>query len=142
MKYIGIDYGAKRVGIAISDGEGRIAFPRTTMPNDDNLMARLQEVIRVEKIDSIVIGDTKTHGGEPNPISAEADTFARSLAGQSKLPVDRGWELWSSMEVGKSAIKGHEHDDSSAAAFILQRFLDMQKNDGSATGSRMNDAEE
>jgi RNase H-fold protein (predicted Holliday junction resolvase) len=46
---------------------------------------------------------------------------------QSGLPIERSWEVWSSIEAGRFAGKGHEHDDASAAAFILQRFLDMRK---------------
>jgi putative pre-16S rRNA nuclease len=131
MRYLGIDYGAKRVGIAVSDAAGAIAFPRTTISNDDSLAAHLQDVIQEEKIDAIVMGDTKSHGGAENSVSKAANAFAESLKAQTGLEVIRSWELWSTMEVGKLATKGHEHDDAAAAAFILQRYLDMQKNDGS-----------
>jgi putative Holliday junction resolvase len=127
MKYLGIDYGGRRVGIAVSDAAGAIAFPRKTLPNDAALLDQLQAVIREEKIESIVMGDTKSHGGADNPVSAQADEFAALLANETGLPLERSWEVWSSIEAGKSAIKGHEHDDASAAAFILQRFLDMKE---------------
>ncbi len=126
MKYLGIDYGAKRVGIAVSDADGSIAFPRATIANDDGLIAAMRKAILEEKVGHIVIGDTKSHGGAPNPVSKEADSFAESLKAQTGLPVERSWELWSTMEAGKLAGKGREHDDAAAAAFILQRFLDMK----------------
>src|SRR5277367_2568238 len=109
MKYLGIDYGGKRVGIAVSDAAGMIAFPRTTVPNDGGLIAHIQTVIQEEHVDSIVVGDTKSHNGANNPISKEADAFVEDLARGTGLPVERSWELWSSIEAGKSAIKGHEH---------------------------------
>ena len=128
MKYLGIDFGAKRVGVAVSDARGTIAFPRSTIPNDERLLAQLQEVVRVDEVESIVVGDTRSHGGAPNTISDKADAFAASLARETGLPLERSWEAWSSIEAGKLAPKGAEHNDASAAAFILQRFLDMKKN--------------
>jgi len=128
MKYLCIDYGSKRVGYAVSDAAGTIAFPRATLQNDDRLMEFIRNIIRDENIGSIVLGDTKSHGGAANPVSEQADAFAESLKKQTGLPVERSWEAWSSIEVGKFAPKGREHDDAAAAAFILQRFLDMRKN--------------
>jgi putative Holliday junction resolvase len=127
MKYLCIDYGSKRVGLSVSDAAGTIAFPRITLQNSDRLMDQIQEVTKAERIESIVIGDTKSHGGAANSVSDEADIFAENLQKQTGLPVERSWEAWSSMEAGKFAPKGHEHDDAAAAAFILQRFLDMRK---------------
>ena len=127
MKYLCIDFGSKRIGLAVSDTAGTIAFPRMTLNNDDQLMGRIQEMVRDEKIESIVIGDTKSLGGATNPVSEQADAFAEKLKKQTELPIERSWEAWSSIEVGKFAPKGREHDDAAAAAFILQRFLDMRK---------------
>jgi len=126
MKYLCIDYGSKRVGLAVSDVGGTIAFPRSTLQNDDRLSDRIQEVIDEEKIESIVVGDTKSHGGAANSVSEQADAFVEAIKKQTGLPMERSWEAWSSIEVGKLAPKGHEHDDAAAAAFILQRFLDMK----------------
>lgn len=127
MKYVCIDYGAKRVGISVSDAAGSIAFPRETLPNDARLKAALSELIEREKIESVVVGDTLSHGGARNDVSAAAQAFSDELAQKSGLPVERAWEVWSSIEAGRFAPKGKEHDDAAAAAFILQRFLDMRK---------------
>ena len=127
MKYLCIDYGSKRIGLAVSDTAGVIAFPRTTLQNDDHVMELIREVIRDEKIESVVMGDTKSHGGAANSVSSEANTFADKIKNQTGLPVGSSWEAWSSIEAGKFAPKGREHDDAAAAAFILQRFLDMRK---------------
>lgn len=127
MKYLCIDYGAKRVGISVSDAAGTIAFPRKTLPNDAQLKARIEEIIMQEGVASIVVGDTLSHGGARNSVSAAAQSFSDELAEQSGLPIKRAWEVWSSIEAGRLAPKGKEHDDAAAAAFILQRFLDMHQ---------------
>ncbi|OGG52050.1 hypothetical protein A3C18_01970 [Candidatus Kaiserbacteria bacterium RIFCSPHIGHO2_02_FULL_54_11b] len=126
-KYLGIDYGSKRVGIAISDEAGTIAFPRTTLPNDEKLMPQLVALVENEKIGSIVVGDTRSHGGKDNPVTVEAEAFVTSLQAVVTAPIERVWEMWSSMEASRYAEKGNEHKDEAAAAIILQRFLDMRR---------------
>ena len=126
MKYLGIDYGSRRVGVAVSDAEGTIAFPRTTLANDDQLFARLREVIEKEHIGMLVVGDTRSHGGADNPVTPEAEAFVATLERETKLPVERVWEMWSSIEASRYAPEGKEHDDAAAAAIILQRYLDIR----------------
>lgn len=126
MKYLGIDFGTKRVGVAISDAAGMIAFPRVTLPNDEQLFSQLSELVKNEKIESIVVGDTRSHGGGENPVTAEADSFVTALKGAIAVPVERMWEMWSSIEASRYAPEGKGHDDASAAAVILQRFLDTK----------------
>lgn len=126
MKYLGIDYGAKRVGIAISDAAGTIAFPRATLPNNEQLFSQLTELVKNEKITTIVVGDTRSHSNKDNPVTAEAEAFVTALEGAIAVPVERIWEMWSSIEASRYAPEGKGHDDASAAAVILQRFLDTK----------------
>ena len=126
MKYLGIDYGAKRVGIAISDAAGTIAFPRATLPNDAQLFSQLAELGRNEKIGGIVVGDTRSHGGRDNPVTAGAEAFVAALQTAVAVPIERIWEMWSSIEASRYAPEDKGHDDASAAAIILQRFLDIR----------------
>jgi putative Holliday junction resolvase len=128
MRYLGIDYGARRIGIAVSDEAGSFAFPKETIPNDATSIDRIQTLIKHESVGHIVIGDTRATNGVSNAITPEADAFAKSLESHSKVPVSRSWEAWSSIEASRFAPKGREHDDASAAAIILQRFLDTQGN--------------
>jgi putative Holliday junction resolvase len=129
MRYLGIDYGAKRLGIATSDEGGSFAFPKETLPNDNTAIDRIANIVAHEHVTEIVIGDTRAVGGGENPITAEAEAFAESLARYVKVPVQKGWEAWSSIEASRFAPKGREHDDAAAAAIILQRFLDSRKKD-------------
>lgn len=125
MKYLGIDYGSRWVGIAVSNTEGTIAFPRLTLANDDGFLAHLAEVISKEKIEHVIVGDTRSHGGGANPVTAEAEKFMEELARTTNLPVSRAFEVFSSIEASRHAPNTKQHDDSAAAAVILQRFLDM-----------------
>lgn len=125
MKYLGIDYGAKYVGIAISDGEGKIAFPRAEVPNDGNLLPFITRMIREEDINVAIIGDTRTLGGGTNPITNEAEAFVDELKKHTTIAVEPAFEGWSSIEASRYAPKGQEHNNAAAAAIILQRFLDM-----------------
>ena len=125
MKYLGIDFGMKRVGTAVSNEEGTIAFPRATFKNDESLVAEILNIVEAEKIDEIVIGDTKALSGEPNPIvSLSADLFIEELKESITIPITKAFEGWSSIEASRYAPKGKEHDDAAAAAIILQRYLD------------------
>ena len=79
-----------------------------------------------EKIGAIVVGDTRTASGAPNIASLSADLFIEELKSAIAIPIHRGFEAWSSIEASRYAPKGKEHDDSAAAAIILQRFLDSR----------------
>ena len=127
MKFLGIDYGARRVGLAISDTEGMIAFPHTVVPNNDGLVQTIAEVIRKERVQSVVIGDTRALSGAENPVTREAEEFAKVLSADAGVPVATIWEAWSSVEASRFAPKGREHDDAAAAAVILQRYLDTKQ---------------
>jgi len=126
MRYLGIDYGARRLGLALSDEAGGFAFPRETIPNDTTSIDRIAEIVRKEHVGTIVLGDTRAANGTGNAVTAEADSFAKTLEAHAKVPVERVWEAWSSVEASRFAPKGKEHDDSAAAAIILQRYLDSQ----------------
>lgn len=124
MRYIGIDYGTRQVGVAVSDPAGAFAFPRTTLENDAKLVGALCGLARDEEAAAFVLGDTRALSGGENPVTAAADAFAKRLESECGLPVHRMREAWSSAEAMRYAPAGKRHDDSAAAAIILQRFLD------------------
>ena len=123
MKYLGVDYGAKRVGLAVSDANGSIAFPLETVDTAAAL-TRIIQLVQEKGLKTIIVGDTLFHGGVENPVTREAQEFCDRLARETGLPVSRASEAWSSVEASRFAPKGSEHDDAAAAAIILQRFLD------------------
>lgn len=124
MRYIGIDYGTKHVGVAMSDVGGGFAFPREALANDARLVAVLSELAAREGAGAFVVGDTRAASGEENAVTAESDSFCEKLARESGMPAHRVREAWSSAEAMRFAPPGRRHDDSAAAAIILQRYLD------------------
>ena len=125
MKYLGIDYGAKRVGLAVSDGSGTIAFPRETLENTESLIGELSRIVENEHIEKIIVGDTRALTGAPNPITEEADRFVEALTAAVPVPIEKIFEAFSSVEAARYT-EGEKRDDA-AAAIILQRYLDMHQ---------------
>lgn len=125
MKYLGIDYGTKRVGTAVSDEEGKIAFPQTVLKNDKNLTAALAALCRERGVSEIVIGDSRKLSGEPNAISPEIEKLKIALAEETKLQTHYEPEFWSSAQAERFQGKTDKLD-ASAAAIILQSFLDKK----------------
>lgn len=122
MKYLGIDYGSKRVGIAVSDERGVIAFPRFVVENNERLPSRIAEIAHDEDVQQVIIGDARASSGLENPITGEAEKFAAELRARG-ISTQFVPELWSSVEAARYN-GGRDHNDASAAAIILQRFLD------------------
>ena len=122
MKYLGIDYGTKRVGIALSDERGSIAFPHSVLQNDDSLLPALAMLIEREQVMKIAIGDTRASGGAENVITPNVEAFAIALRKRG-VSVTLVPELLSSFEAGRY-VRASGQSDASAAAIILQRYLD------------------
>ncbi|MES3032236.1 MAG: Holliday junction resolvase RuvX [Patescibacteria group bacterium] len=142
MRILGIDYGTKRIGIAISDENSTLAFPKEIIPNDVNTMKRLGEIIGKEKVGELVIGESVDFSGALNALSARIEVFILELGEKFKLPIHKQKEFLTSVEArrgvgGKtSASPSQSHSkvkqiksgriDASAAALILQRYLDKK----------------
>lgn len=127
MKVVGIDFGSKRIGVAISDADGLMAFPKATLPNDRMLMTNIKDIIASEKVGAVVIGESTARDGNDNPIMGSARQFAEELGWETNLPVDFEPEFYSSAEArllkeqasGKPAVMV----DAEAAAVILNSYL-------------------
>ncbi len=123
MKYLGIDYGTKRVGIATSDAEGRMAFPLQVVPHTKKLTETIASICRDEGVGSIVLGESHDFDGKPNPIMKAIGSFAETLKEATGLPVEFMPEVLSSREAARVTGTG-KSNDASAAAIVLQSYLD------------------
>ncbi len=127
MKYLGIDYGEKRVGIAISDIEAKVAFPKIVLENNGELIKKITDLCIESEIGAIVIGESKDYKGEDNKISPKIISFKRDLSSAIKLPIFLEPEFMTSMQVEKTFGKT-DMLDASAASIILQTFMDKERN--------------
>ncbi len=123
MRYLGIDFGSKRVGLAISDEENKIAFPNAVLPNNKNLIESLLKIIKEENVGMIVMGESNNFAGEPNKIMKEIEIFKTLLEQETKLKVIFEPEFWTSVQA-KSIHGENSMHDASAASIILQSYLD------------------
>jgi len=123
MRFLGIDYGKKRIGLALSDDEGRLAFPKEILFNDKKFFLRLAEIIKEEEIGEIVLGDSEDFKGKPNEVMEEINDFAKELKEKFSVPVFFQKEFLTSVEARRYQAK-REKADARAAALILQRYLD------------------
>lgn len=122
MKLMAIDYGEKRVGIASTDDSGKFAIPRAVWPNDEDLIHRVLEFRHKEKIDKIVLGESKNYRGEPNPIQKQISAFKKILE-EHGLEVVYHPEILTTLEARR--LQGNtDLTDASAAALILRNFID------------------
>lgn len=126
MRILGLDYGAKRIGIALSDESHSFAFPHATIPNDGAAIDRIRDICKKEAVHEIAMGDTRASNDQANAITVAAEAFARAVEECTGTTVVLIREAWSSAEAARFAPKG-VHDDSSAAAIILQRHLDSRR---------------
>ena len=139
MRYLGVDYGEKRVGLAISDPEGRMAFPYKTIKNNLELIDTIHNICGTEEISAIVLGESHDLSGKPNKVMGCIEEFKRNLEAELDLPIYFEKEFMTSMHADMPKSKNifsarktkkvtGEKDDSKAATLILQRFLDRENN--------------
>ncbi len=126
MKILGIDYGTKRIGLALSDESGGFAFPHSIV-STPNALAAICALVDTEKIDCIVIGYSVASNGLENETATKAVLFKEKLIAAISIPIIFEREDFSSFEAHRYQIKAGNRDDS-AAAIILQRFLDKKRN--------------
>jgi len=148
MKYIGIDYGTKKTGIAISDPLGTLAFPREVLVTDKSLLKTIADLIIAEEIGGVVVGESLNLQGGLNKVAAKAGEFANRLKTfiGSDIKVSFEDERFSTQQARalpneqmargtlsnkrKGANKSTGLADAQAAAIILQSFLDKQRHVG------------
>ncbi len=143
MKYLGIDYGTKKIGIAISDKCGKIAFPKKIIKLDINIIDAILNIINEENIQKIIIGKSINMDGSDNKLQIYINKFIKKLKENTDKEIELIDERMSSISArsylynkgntaktrwtGKENKKRREAVDAGAAAIILQRYLDKNK---------------
>ena len=137
MKYLALDYGLKRVGVAVSDPEGRMAFPRCTLARDtrDGFFSELLALLERERPDAVVLGLPLHVDGTECLTTRQVRNFAASLKRRMALPLYWMDEALTSRqaesdlrEAGLSARAIKQVVDQQAAVRILETFLAQPEN--------------
>ncbi len=122
MRYLGIDYGSKRVGVALSDEMGTMAFPHKVLPNTPALRKELEAIIEEKQVGEIVIGHSLDKSGQPNKVQAAIEGLITDLTLATGLPIHLQPEQFSTQAALQ--IQGRtDMTDAAAAALILDSYL-------------------
>lgn len=133
--YLGVDYGTKRIGLALADELG-IALPLGTIPGVDfsDWLEKMKQVMNERKVDELVIGYPIHMDGVVGKRAKEVDVFVSELAKEFNLPVHRVDERLTSVAAAESIqgkAKGKKKRkpadgriDATAASLILRDFID------------------
>lgn len=131
MRYMGIDYGSKRVGVSLSDENGRMAFPKGVIPNNRYLMGEIKDICKGHKVEKVIVGESRDFNMNENPVFKDARFFAAEVGRDTGLPVEFEPEFLTSHEAERTnhTLGGNNPFlDASAATIILQSYLDKIKN--------------
>lgn len=124
---MGIDFGTKRIGVALSDESGTLAFPHSVIASGPAAAAAAAVLARREGVGTVVVGLSSDFKNRENPVMIPARAFADELARTAEVPVVFEPEFLTSMEA--SRIQGeHEKSDASAAALILNSYILRTRN--------------
>ena len=124
MRWLGVDWGGARVGIAACDPEERVAAPMEIVPASAAFPA-IRAIARREEAGGIVIGLPLTLGGDEGDAARRARKLGARLA-RLGLPVEYEDERLSSAAAERGSPRGAPADDV-AAALLLQQFIDRRR---------------
>jgi putative Holliday junction resolvase len=138
-RVLGIDLGSRRIGVAVSDGLGLTAQPRTTIARHGGVrdLDAIAAAAKEADADRIVLGLPLDPEGQEGPAAQRARVFADKLRAAVGLPVELIDESFSTVEAEEvllaadvSRAKRKQVIDKMAAAVILQRWLDARPSPG------------
>lgn len=127
MRVAALDYGTRRVGVAVANTELGIAFPAAVLPNDLEQIARW---LQQEQIERVVIGVPYLMWGEQGERVREVEAFAQQLRERLNIPVDLFDERLTTAEAERRLREGEYSRarrerivDAVAAAILLETYL-------------------
>jgi len=141
MRYLAIDYGTKRTGLAICDSGETIASPLTVIQGQKELLKKIAEVVETENVEAIVLGLPLNMTGSESAQTKLVLKFAEQLKDYLHIPVHFQDERLSSFGAEEKLTfakftrgKKRKRLDAIAAAEILEAFLE-QKTPRNSTGT-------
>ena len=135
-RILALDYGAKRIGVALSDPLMTFAYPHITINNDDKIWNELDRIITEKSISKVIMGYPFREDGKPPSLSQQIDKFKKQLEVRYSLEVLLWDERYTSsiateMMILSNNKRSKRRDkgivDRNAAAIILQEYLNGLK---------------
>lgn len=125
MRYLGIDYGDKRIGVALSDDRGVLAFPFATVENSKKAIDEIKKICSEQEAEKIIVGLPLSFAMEETEQTEKTRRFAEKLQKETGLPLEFENEILTSKMAEKGGA-GKQKIDESSAAIILQSWLDKR----------------
>lgn len=127
MRYLGIDFGTKKIGLALSDEAGQMGFPHGIIPNDGRLIDEILALMERKGVTAVVMGESRDYAGNENKVMAHAKEFAHLLERRSGIRTEFEPEMLTTQEARRDfegvRVPGSPDVDASAAALILTSYL-------------------
>ena len=143
MRYLAIDYGTRRTGLAICDAGETFASPLTVIEGRETLLAKITQIIEAEGVQAVVLGLPLNMDGTQGPQSKLVLKFADQLQAHLPIPVFLQDERLSSFGAEEKLApanftrgKQKKRLDAVAAAEILEAFLEQKRSAGAAGTER------
>lgn len=136
MRYLGLDYGTKRIGVAVSDDTATLAFPLAVIPANQEAVSAVAALAKKERAEKIILGESRDFAGAANDVMEDIEQFKKDIEELSGLPCEYEREFFTSVQAARQfapdkksrkANPSHDTLDASAAALILQSYLDKQR---------------
>lgn len=133
VRILALDYGTKRIGVAISDELKIIAQPLEYVPAEPfaEFLARLAEIIRNKEVEAVVVGLPRNMDGTYGPAAAKVREFVAALRPNVTTPIHTWDERLTTAQAQRVLIEGgvrrrdrKQTVDKTAAAILLQSYLD------------------
>jgi putative Holliday junction resolvase len=133
MRYLAIDYGTKRTGLAICDASETIASPLAVLHGQKELLKKIVEIVETENVEAIVLGLPLNMTGTEGPQTKLVRKFAEQLKNHISIPIHFQDERLSSFGAEEklspadfTTKKRKKRIDAVAAAEILEAFLEQK----------------
>ena len=131
-RILGIDPGTRRCGIAITDSEQTMAFPRPALEVNESLMGKIAQLVEDEAVGLIVVGRPLSLAGDETSSTDQADELFRAVQDRVHHATVIQWDerlttrdaQKSLSEAGLTQKESREPIDSAAAVVMLQNYLD------------------
>ncbi len=146
MAVLGIDWGGRRIGLAVSDADGRVALPAGQLQSCGQArdIATLCALVRERGIDEVVVGLPLHLDGGKGESARAAQGFADALRAATGLPVATFDERLSSVEAERALAEGgrrarrrrEQSLDAMAATILLRAYLEQRKPEARANEDR------
>lgn len=136
MRALGLDLGSRRIGVAVSDRDGRVATPCAVVQRTKDAQRHRREIVELVaefEAEVVVVGLPLSLDGSEGPAAQEARAEIERLAALVKVPIETYDERFTTVtahdQLAAAAVPGRKRRqmiDQVAAAVMLQAWLDAQ----------------